>query len=194
VGDSIVYWAGVWFQGQTGHAAFGGPALHAAVKFHGSRGADVARCKALLLNLWSGSSQRPDVVVVHIGSNNIGNTSAKQLRDELDGLWTFIGCLSESEKTIFIWSDILPRAAMCTVPSLDAVRRGINRYSRRVAIRAQGDFITHTGINANNGALFRMDGLHLSELGQQVFVGGILNGLRQSCPTRLRLLWDGIVW
>jgi len=192
MGDSIIHWAGEWFRRQLGTAEIDEAVQQAAVSFHGFRGADVEHFKALMLKRWCMSPRRPDVVVVHIGTNNLGKTPAARLRDELDGLWTLLGCMSE--QTVFLWSDILPRRDLCSPHPLDAIRKGTNRFGRRIASRAQGDFVSHPGINVADEVLFRRDGLHLSDRGQYIFIREILVAVRQSWPTRQRLLWGGIAW
>jgi hypothetical protein len=66
VGDSIVYWANCWWQ------QHGRPGNLPDVRFLGFRGANIQRLKGLLLEAWKHHWPKPQVVVVHVGTNDLG--------------------------------------------------------------------------------------------------------------------------
>jgi hypothetical protein len=181
LGDSIVHWAGQWLQRQTGDAICSGVSVREIVQLRGCRGANIQQFKSFLMEEWSRSPTIPAVVVVHVGTNNLLQTPARELREQLDGLWTLLRCVSD--ETHFVWSDILPRRDVAIGGPRDRIRKGINRFGRRLALRNSGGFVPHPDISAADSSLFRPDGIHLSEIGHRMFVRDILLHLRQAHPT-----------
>jgi len=176
VGDSLVHDAQHWYGAQ--------PELQSArprLAFSSDRSATPQSLKLLLARSWP-QQRPPKYVVVHVGSNNLGRLSALRQREDIASLWEFLPCLSDT--TEFIWSDILPRASLRRpgdlsldqLRNLDRVRREVNRYGRRLAVRAGGRFVKHMRIPLPFKHLFRSDGVHLSEAGQGLFVRDFLAG------------------
>jgi len=150
------------------------------LEFICERGATPRTLKLLLARVWPKRS--PRFAVVHVGSNNLGNLSAHNQRQELQSLWEFLPCVSE--ETEFIFSDILPKAGLRHVGDLtphqsrkvDVVRRETNRFARRLSIRHGGRFIKHPSIQLSCEWLFRPDGIHLTDKGCQLLIQDWLKG------------------
>jgi len=187
VGDSLVHWAGRWYSAH--------PELRSTwprLEFLAGRGATPRSLKLLLAKGWP-KRQPPRHAVVHIGSNNVGRLSALRQREEIASLWEFLPCLSET--TEFIWSDILPRSCLQQpgdwppeqLRRVDLVRQQVNRFARRLCLRQRGRFIKHPSLQVCD-QLFRPDGIHLSDAGQECFVLDLLRGPLPFVPGRVDLL------
>lgn len=154
------------------------------LQFHGSRGATPESLRLFLSSVWPRHEPRPRTIIIHVGTNNLGNLPARGQRAALESLWEFISCLSDDPQTEFIWSDILPKTGVRRpgdvtpqqLKTLDRVRRDVNRFARRLATRQGGRFITHPSFSLETPHLLRADGIHLSTAGFESFVHDLLIG------------------
>ena len=102
VGDSIVFWAGQWWYNNYRRTDSADQLV-----FHGTRGANIQEIKRKLMTAWTLRRADPDVVILHIGSNDLGQVACREFREQLESLFDFVRCLSV--RCEWIWSDILPR-------------------------------------------------------------------------------------
>lgn len=113
----------------------------------------------------------PDIIILHAGGNDIGFTPvgelARQIRDDLHKLKEYLPL------TLFVWSDLLPRQQwLPTLPiaTLENSRKRINRSAASCCIYLGGRHIYHEDIVYSDNSLFRPDGVHLSDRGNQIFL------------------------
>lgn len=177
IGDSIVYWTSRWYQSHPWLQS-----VQPQLRFFGSRGATPETLKLFLMSVWPRHGRPPRTVVIHVGTNNLGNLPARSQRAALESLWEFIPCLSDNpSQTEIIWSDILPKSGvnragdvtLQQLQTLDRVRRDVNRFARRMSIRNGGRFIDHPSFSLAVPHLYRADGIHLSPTGCEMFVHDI---------------------
>jgi hypothetical protein len=148
------------------------------------RGATIATLKKLLRDSWSGPP--PDRMVIHIGTNELGRNKFRDIREELELLWgVFLPSLSE--KTEFLWSDILPRAGYPNTTRdklavMDRIRKDLNAYGRRLCRWNGGRSIRHPVFGLDRPDLYRGDGLHLADTGCHHLVDDVYRGLAQPRP------------
>ena len=125
----------------------------------------------------------PDIIIIHCGGNNIGRTN-----NTLKGLQKFFkSTLADIAdllpKTCIIWSHILPRKnwVNCLANSGGhRCRRRINSACATFVINKfpnRGASISYPDIKVEHTSLFRKDGVHLSELGNSIFVNTLRNAL-----------------
>lgn len=172
----MIYWAERWYHMQPDCGRSAQP-----LEFIGGRGATPRSLKMLLATVWPKHYQ-PTHVVVHVGTNNLGRLPCRSQREELESLWEFLPCLSET--TEFIWSDMLPKSSLRHAGDLTAqqirgmerARRDINRFARRLSVRTGGRFIKHPDIKLSDKHLFRPDGIHLSAAGLELLIRDFCNG------------------
>jgi lysophospholipase L1-like esterase len=175
VGDSIAYWP---YRSWASRPA-NGPEPFRLVSFC-RRGARIRDIKVHTEQAWREWGQLPDLCIVHAGTNDLGQLPCKEVREELAGLWTFLGCLPG--RTQFLFSDITPRPQgnhpadwdPRSVKKMDERRTDTNRFGRRLAYRSGGGFIRHPDIRLDSAELFRADGLHLSAAGGEQFMRDIV--------------------
>lgn len=180
LGDSIAYWAMQFYDRQPETRS-----TWPRLEFIGGRGATPRSIKLLLAKGWPQPS--PRYAIVHVGTNNIGQLPAYCQRQELESLFEFLPCLSDT--TEFIWSDILPKASLGQAGDLspqrkhliDKIRKDLNRFGRRLCRRQGGRFIKHPAINLWDTQLFRPDGIHLSAAGCELLVQDWLRGPDLQC-------------
>jgi lysophospholipase L1-like esterase len=129
------------------------------------------------------SRSAPDVIVIHCGGNNIGHAS-----NTLRGLQKFVKATLADiahllPNTAIVWSHILPRIFWlnCIANAEgEKCRRRINSSCATFVIKSfpgRGASISYPDISPSHQALFRRDGVHLSELGNSLFVNTLSNAL-----------------
>lgn len=121
----------------------------------------------------------PDILVVHLGGNDIATQPGKHLI--LSILADFREWRDKFPHCNIIWSTIIPRftwRAECDPERLNRARRSINREVCRAVRSSFGSVVGHPGICLNKPELFRSDGVHLSDLGLQLFLEDLQRGLQ----------------
>lgn len=145
------------------------------IHWAGKRGLRLDQTNAWLESITSGLT-KPTVLVLNVGTNDIEGCSRRAMANAVNRLIT-----SNTETTI-IWSDILERVEYkCCTPEeqgkLDDRRKATNRYARALAGRNGGKAIPHPDIRHKDRALYRPDGLHLSNEGLDRFITDLKEGL-----------------
>ncbi|XP_075059461.1 uncharacterized protein LOC142144468 isoform X1 [Mixophyes fleayi] len=116
----------------------------------------------------------PQVLVIHLGGNDIGGCKSVDLilRIQEDLAWVQASWPS----LVICWSDIVPRMAWRAFPEgrvADGVRRKINSVVSRFLRSMGGWRIVHPSIRYQSPSLYRGDGVHLSDEGMVIFVRDI---------------------
>ncbi|XP_067322976.1 uncharacterized protein [Anolis sagrei] len=176
-GHSYVFWAGREAL-RTAYGQHLGLASTAAVEWRGRRGLRWDGLCPLLFN--AGSVLPPDVLVIHLGGNDLGLLTGKalflQARADIRKIWwTWPG-------VHIVWSAIIPRRRWLgggDVGRLEKARKRVNRAMRVFMIHQRGHFLSHPNITRDDERLYRSDGIHLSELGNQLFLQNLQEGIRR---------------
>ena len=169
VGDSIVFWAG---RSDPRHSAAG------RVTWLGVRG---AKLSTLMPAVHSHLKSRPvpQVLIVHVGTNDIFSVPVGVLRRKIEGCLNDLRTLLPN--TRIIWSDILPRLfyhGERTPGAGKLLNAALNRYAHSLCRRLGVPVIVHyRRIIPGDHALFRRDGLHLFNSGNTTFRDNIYNAL-----------------
>ena len=123
-----------------------------------------------LTDRMSSAQLPPDVVIIHVGSNDLGDTPWRTLRQQLrDG---FKAVFDTQPRTRLVWSDIIPRRKYrqgCSYRAMEHMRKKLNRYASALCVHSDGGFISHP-IKCGDEALFREDGVHLSSKGTDILL------------------------
>ena len=120
----------------------------------------------------------PDVMVIHLGGNDLGNTPLHIMRGALEEAIGMVGRLFPCCR--IIWSEILPRVTYTNTGDqgcLEVARKAMNRQARGLMGRCGGHVIAHPDIGWKKGELFRGDGVHLSDRGNVLFIADLSEGL-----------------
>lgn len=114
---------------------------------------------------------RPDVIILHLGGNDIGKTATE----------AFLAAVKEdliSVKSIFpecllVWSEILPRRSWRhsnDSVAVDIMRKAINESICGIMTELGGSSLSHDNIKPGlDTGLYRPDGVHLSGKGIDTF-------------------------
>ena len=158
IGDSIITWAGQ-HRDQLGGAG--------VVTWKGLGGSKLAGFLPRL-NGYLGGQPAPDVLVIHLGTNNIFSDELAKVRGRIQECLQ--GARGLLPNTRVVWSDILPRLYYYGEHNSGGGKRwvvNLNRHAHRIC-RTMGNasYINHSVfINPQHHNLYRYDGLHLSEEG-----------------------------
>ena len=83
-------------------------------------------------------------------------------------------------ETCIIWSDILPRAAYRGAISnakVEKSRKSLNNAMKLYMPRINGEVIHHKNIQWDAHHLYRRDGVHLNDMGNDVMLGNITQAM-----------------
>lgn len=122
----------------------------------------------LLLELRD-SWPKPDVLIVHLGGNDISTTPPDLFINYVKKDFTSLKSIFPN--CLLVWSDILSRQFWKDVEDSrerDLIRMGINESIQDVMTKLGGTFLTHDNIKPSSG-LYRPDGVHLSGKGIDTF-------------------------
>lgn len=121
------------------------------------------------------SHARPDFLVIQAGSNDLGVLKTKELIENIKLDIMRIVLLFPDIK--IVWSDALPRRYWHFADNHDAVetsRKRLNMALRKyVKELANGHTISHPNIKESERALYRFDGVHLSDVGNDIYLNNI---------------------
>ena len=177
MGSSLVHWAErrAW---QTQKADEG--LRRSNIAWHGQRGMRwhqlLPKVKSLLQ-----SEAPPSWICIHLGGNNLASIPLRALTAmALQDLKT----LSKiAPHTMFIWSEILPRVHYRGANSdakMEKTRKTLNAAIKKGILNLNGQCIKHPGIQWDIPSLFRHDGVHLSNKGNDIFLDNMKSILANS--------------
>ena len=153
VGDSMVHWAAARALKHRDGLQLGlGQGFWLSWK--GKRGAHMKETFNKLSEKLQVASTKPHVILLHIGTNDLGSTPFHELRNSLkEGLeviWIIV------PQARIIWSDVIPRRYYASARSsgrVDKLRRKLNWFARRWVIHNRDGFTSHQ-ITAKQNELY----------------------------------------
>lgn len=179
IGSSIVYWAY-----RTARGRHGGPNLGLQYKgfnlhWLGSRGLKweglIPMIEKSLL-----TQPLPQILIIQLGSNDLGIVKGKELIE-------LIRCDILRLRTLYpdlklIWSEILQRRYWHNANNQVAIetsRKRVNLAIKNIFLNEiqKGCIIRHPNITVKEKSLFRYDGVHLSDVGNNIYLNNIQGAL-----------------
>lgn len=113
----------------------------------------------------------PDVLIIHLGGNDLSTESPTNLLASVKKDLTSIRSIFP--QCALVWSNILPRRVWPHSPDsheVDLVRTTVNRRIQNIVSELGGTSLSHENIRCGtNTGLYRADGIHLSNKGVEVF-------------------------
>ena len=188
VGDSIVRRAKER-AAATGRLQLGTPYT---IQWHGQGGARHEDRGRMVDNRLMRSAP-PLIVVLHLGTNNIGQIDACSCRAAIK---TALDTLrARMPQALIIWSSILPRIGYrgnrptgCNnQDALEGVRVSLNNYARRQTNRMGNASIIIHDIDRADHNMFIRDGVHLSDQGSDILIAGFALAIKKALFEKLRL-------
>ncbi|XP_003727267.1 uncharacterized protein LOC100892182 [Strongylocentrotus purpuratus] len=175
IGDSMIHWLAA-FAHREGKQGLGSSAN---VVWRGRRGLKLGQVIGHVEWVLPGIQvSSPSHIVLHGGTNDVGRAEKHELFSLLD---TTLGRLHEHFPNALIWSDILPCRTYSGFskdeqPTTDRTRRALNKHARCICRTIGGSALTHLDIRHERRELFRRDGIHLSETGNNMFLHSLIKG------------------
>lgn len=126
-------------------------------------------------------SPAPVILVIHAGGNDLCFIRLAELltlmRADID---RFMGYFSE---IVLVWSEVIPRVTWQGAHDAGAVERARRTLNTRMAcfVRSRaGVVIRHRQLEGDNRRLMRADGVHLNNIGLDIFLSGLQDGVEQA--------------
>ncbi|KAJ8359570.1 hypothetical protein SKAU_G00160950 [Synaphobranchus kaupii] len=170
-GHSLVFWAEKRAKSPEYGMQLGMDPSRVRVWWKGMQGMTWDQLLPVLLQL-KGSWPNPDVIILHLGGNDLGKTDPRVLlaavkKDLVSLRSIFLNCQ-------LVWSDILPRRSWRTTEDAEAVENYRVLVNRRVradmAELGGAGVVGHDSIRpGSDSGLYRPDGVHLSGKGIDMF-------------------------
>lgn len=115
--------------------------------------------------------QPPDIMVLHCGGNSIGTIKLHEFRSKIRE--TLHKLMEMLPTTKLVWSQILPRFkwrfSQNTKAQNIAAER-LNNFAAWICIQSGGGYLKYPEIGWNEPDLFCEDGVHLSVMGNELFL------------------------
>ncbi|XP_021436008.2 uncharacterized protein LOC110502366 [Oncorhynchus mykiss] len=169
-GHSLIYWAEMRAKSPEIGMQLGMDPSSVRVWWKGTQGMTWAQLLPQLDQLkikWPS----PDVVILHLGGNDLGTHNPEALLASVKKDLTSMRSIFP--QCLLVWSDILPRISWRHTEDSDAVdnvRAAINRRVHTIIAELGGTALTHDNIMCGSDAgLYRPDGVHLSGKGIDTF-------------------------
>ncbi|XP_062994184.1 uncharacterized protein LOC134406607 [Elgaria multicarinata webbii] len=173
-GHSMVFWAGR----RAATSSFGtqlGFSQLANIQWLGRCG---MRWERLLPTLFQAAASPPQVLIIHLGGNDLGLLKGKALI--LQAIADFKIIRQRWPGVVIIWSCILPRFAWRSgeIKPMERACRRVNGEIFRDLIKHGDVSIMHPAITLARRELYRQDGVHLSDIGNDLFLYDLQRGLQ----------------
>lgn len=133
----------------------------------GMRWGQIYNCIKHLLKF----EHKPDILVLHCSGNDIGQISTLVLRHQI--IRTLKRLKQEMPETFIVWSQVLPRLSWRNENNhnaLESARKRLNSYVAKHVIDLGGGYIHYPEISQSSPGLFKEDGVHLTFLGNDLFL------------------------
>lgn len=152
------------------------------VQWHGQGGATLQDLPRLVENRLRYNQRAPALVIVHLGTNNLGLNDACQCRIAIDMALQILR--TAMPRTHIAWSTIIPRlfyhssrGYRTLQDAMDGVRKSLNKYARRLIARLPNASVIAHQLDPSNHSLFLRDGVHLSDRGSDAFIDNFQEGI-----------------
>lgn len=178
VKGSYLYWAALRADCRPGGRSLGFRNIVAT--WRGIRGLRWARVLQEALEI-SQLSSPPVILVLHAGGNDLCIMRLSELltlmRADLDRI------LNLFPEIILVWSEAVPRVTWQGARDAGAVeraRRTLNARMARFVRSHEGVVVRHRQLEGDNRRMMRADGVHLNDIGLDIFMSGLQDGVEQA--------------
>ena len=120
----------------------------------------------------------PNILMIHCGGNDLGSVASGQLRYEIKQSIKRI--MTMLPNTLLVWSQILPRKHWLRARSPNSVSKARVRINSAIAtytLANRGAYIKYPEICIESEGLWYKDGIHLSSLGNDLFLNCLQGAL-----------------
>lgn len=177
VGSSLIVRAHKHAKNNTGGADLGLQSFGVAIRWAGKNGMTWEELYKSVHDIFLEEGP-PQMLIIHCGANNIGTMSVRKLRNFMK--FTISQIVKLMPCTLIVWSEMLPRLSWRYMVSNIAAENARIRINSCIATfvisQKRGGCIRYPDIKQETTKLFS-DGVHLSELGNSLFVNTIQGGI-----------------
>ena len=127
---------------------------------------------ARLCQLWP----MPSILVIHLGGNDLGKCKTLDLLFKIKGDLQRFGLAFPG--TVVAFSEIIPRLSWLSSEQrrvMEKMRKRVNRALEKYMPQIGGFSYRHVDLEGGYPGLYRRDGVHLSEVGVDIFNVGLQN-------------------
>jgi hypothetical protein len=176
IGSSIIYWA---HQRSIDTHSTDLGLQNYNIKWHGIRGMKWSSLTETLHSTTKDMS--PNIVIIHLGSNDISFPSPLSLITKMKNDIALY--MENFPDTIFIYSELLSRRVWGKLTVWEGENRKIiiNKALESFMEERGGKVIYHHRIHWKQRALFRRDGVHLNEKGNDILLSDFKDALQMLC-------------
>ncbi|XP_066450911.1 uncharacterized protein [Eleutherodactylus coqui] len=177
IGHSYIYWA----ERRARNRPIGGNlGLNIPVHWQGIRGLQWPRLLQEVLRISSWENDKV-ILVIHAGGNDLGKIKVAELISLMkEDIYRFKQFF---KRMIIVWSDIVARRIWREArdnEAIERVRRTVNfRISKHVQALG-GIAIRHWELERRERGMMRGDGVHLSEIGLDIFLSRLQDGVESA--------------
>ncbi|XP_056385834.1 uncharacterized protein LOC130282023 [Hyla sarda] len=129
----------------------------------------------------SGRLRSGVVLVVHAGGNDLCFTRVPELitimKADVERLGGFFS------EMVLVWSEIVPRVKWQGARDAEAIERSRRLVNSRMArfVRSKGGVVVrHRELEGDNRRFMISDGVHLNDIGLDIFLSGLQDGVEQA--------------
>ncbi|XP_073431917.1 uncharacterized protein [Dendrobates tinctorius] len=178
LGHSFIYWACKRAEIRPGGKNFYFPQLE--VNWRGIRGLQWEQIFPELVKI-SKSAKGPLILLLHAGGNDLCKTTGAELFTTMKTDIKRAVCLIPD--MVVVWSDIISRTVWHGAKdpkAIDKSRRKINSKMAKFVKENFGIVVHHHNLEENISPLLRPDGVHLTDIGLDMFLLNLQDGVEQA--------------
>jgi lysophospholipase L1-like esterase len=176
VGSAIIKHAFAFARSRPGGGNLGLQRLNVSLWWQGRGGMLIKQLRQQIRTMLK-YEDPPAFLVLHISGNDIGDSKVGFFRNEIKDTIRWI--MKVLPGTVLVWSQILPRLTWRFSSDNAAMNRCKYRINNSISafiLKQGGCYIRHPDI-VPSSRLLRDDGVHLTDLGSEIFLNNLQGGL-----------------
>ncbi|KAM8924600.1 uncharacterized protein RCH25_009300 [Pelodytes ibericus] len=180
IGHSYIFWAKSRAAARPGGENLGLSRTVAEVRWFGIRGMRWVRLLPELVQL-SRLLGAPDILLLHLGGNDLGSVPVWNLCETVKR--DLASLLVLFPNVTLVWSEVVPRnywRCAHNQRALERCRVKFNKQISKFVLGVGGVTIRHRVFETDAAMYFRSDGVHLTEVGLDLFNLALQDGLEQA--------------
>ncbi|XP_077137893.1 uncharacterized protein LOC143804036 [Ranitomeya variabilis] len=178
VGHSYIYWAKKRAEQRPGGVNLG--FRNVVVNWRGIRGLQWEKIFPEVINI-AKRAKGPVILVLHAGGNDLGKRRCIDLSSTMTAdIERFFHLLPGM---ILVWSEMVPRAVWHGAKDPRGLERSRKKVNLKVARFVKSKFgivVRHHQLEGDQSGLLRSDGIHLTNIGLDIFLSGLQDGIEQA--------------
>ncbi|XP_072000851.1 uncharacterized protein [Engystomops pustulosus] len=178
LGHSFIYWAEQRAMVRPGGRSLG--FFDADVRWRGIKGLRWMQALPEVVDI-SRYSVSPSILVLHLGGNDLCSVRFGELvpliQSDLERFSSFFS------RFVLVWSEIIPRAIWEGArdgAGIERSRRLLNTKVSRFVRERGGVVVRHRELEGDNRGLLLPDGVHLTDIGMDIFLSGLQDGIERA--------------